>query len=157
MGSGKSTIGKELATQLNFTFIETDSCIEQQENKTISEMFATNGEKYFREKEKEFLLHLQLVDECVIATGGGMPCFGNNMELMNKLGTTIWLEVEENILVERLEKGKQHRPLLAGSENLRESIHELLESRKRFYQKAKYQVKNPDAKKILELILNSNS
>lgn len=152
MGSGKSTLGKELSTQLNYTFIETDSWIEEREGKTISEIFSEKGEGYFRKKEKEFMLQAQLLDECIIATGGGMPCFGNHMEVMNKLGTTIWLDVDENILVERLEKEKQHRPLLATSENLRKNIHELLESRKVFYDRAKHQLKNPDSKKILKLI-----
>lgn len=157
MGSGKSTLGKELANRLDFTFIETDSWIEQQENKTISEIFSENGEEYFRKKEKEFLLHAQLLDECVVATGGGMPCFDNNLELMNQLGTTIWLDVEENVLLERLENEKSARPLIATSENLQEKIHELLESRKKFYAQAKHQIKNPTVEMIFEIITVSKS
>lgn len=152
MGSGKSTLGRELAAQLNYTFVETDSWIETSEQKSISKIFSENGEDHFRRKEKEFLLHAQLLDECIIATGGGMPCFNNNIELMNQMGTTIWLNVEENILVERLQKEKQSRPLLVGDENLCDRVHTLLEGRKLFYQKAKYQIQNPTVESILQLL-----
>ncbi len=152
MGSGKSTLGKELAQQLRRSFIETDDWIERSEEKKISEIFSEKGETHFREKESLFLHQLQLVDECIIATGGGMPCYKNNMELMNQLGMTIWLDVEENMLVERLKKEKNVRPLLANVENVEQKIHELLKMRSPSYSKAKHIIKNPTANNLLELI-----
>jgi shikimate kinase len=153
MGSGKSTLGKELAAKLQYTFIETDLWIEQQENKTITEIFSEQGENGFREKEKEFLGHLQLVEYCVIATGGGMPCFEDNIEQMNRLGTTIWLDVEEPALLSRLEKETKDRPLLSSADTtLSEKVDALLAIRKPFYTKAQYKVKQPTAEKIFLLL-----
>lgn len=152
MGSGKSTLGREVAESLKFTFMETDSIIEQREQRPIQEIFKSNGEEYFRQKETEVLNHLQLVDHCVIATGGGMPCCHHNMNILNQLGITIWLDVDENILVERLKNETSDRPKLMDSMHLEKTIHDLLASRTEFYRQAKFNVRNPDINALKKLI-----
>src|SRR5215216_4123806 len=149
MGSGKSTLGRLLAKQLHFTFIETDVLIEESEKLTINEIFKTKGEEYFRNKETEILHHLKLVDNCVIATGGGMPCFNNNMELINKSGTSVWLDVSEKELEKRLHNNsffgndRSKRPKLAEFGSLQQAIATLLEERKAFYAMANIRLADP--------------
>lgn len=157
MGSGKSTLGKELASQLNYTFIESDAWIEAEENRTIAEIFEQSGEPYFRQLEKNFLSYTQILEDCIIATGGGMPCYDNNMGVMKKLGTTIFLEVESDILVERLKKEIEHRPLLSKSKDLRLSIDELLQIRNPFYKMADITVTNPTIDALRSEIVNLKS
>lgn len=152
MGSGKSTLGKELASKLNYTFIESDAWIEAEENRTIAEIFEQSGEPYFRQLEKNFLSYTPILEDCIIATGGGMPCYENNMEVMKKLGTTIWLDVELDILVERLEKEKVMRPLLANEPDLRKKVEELLDRRIHFYSQAKHHIKDPTTEKLMQKI-----
>jgi len=151
MGSGKSTLGKELAEQLGYSFFETDGWIEEKEGLSVTEIFSSKGEAYFRDQESKLLSQLQLTSDIVIATGGGMPCVGNNMDLMNQLGTTIWLDVEEKILVGRLEKEKSTRPLLSNAADLSTTIRDLLEIRKPFYQKAKFTIQNADINSLVKL------
>lgn len=152
MGSGKSTLGRQLAEKLNYTFLETDQLVEQNVGLKITEIFEKFGEDYFRKKEHDILIQLQLVHNCIIATGGGMPCYFNNMELLNELGTTIWLEVDELTLVDRLKNETSERPLLQQSQNLHQRIHELLDQRKKFYDGSKYVINNPTVEKILEVL-----
>ena len=83
MGSGKSTVGKLLAEQMSLDFIDFDSFIEQEQGKTITEMFDSGGEDKFRELEHEYLKKLLLKKNVVISLGGGTPCFHNNIELIN--------------------------------------------------------------------------
>jgi shikimate kinase len=154
MGSGKSFLGRQLACQLNYTFIETDEWIEHAEGKSISKIFEEEGEPYFRKKETEFLLGLKMVNFCVIATGGGMPCYADNMNLMNTLGTTIWLEVDENILLERLKAEKEHRPMLVKAYDLQKRIRDLLETRKPYYQRANKIIQNPNIDHLLAFTKN---
>jgi shikimate kinase len=154
MGSGKSTLGKELAYKLNYTFIESDAWIEAEENRTIADIFGQSGEPYFRQLERSFISYTQILEDCVIATGGGMPCYENNMEIMKKLGTTIFLEVEPDILVERLKKEIEHRPLLSSSDDLRVSVDELLQIRKPFYKMAHITVTNPTIDELRSQIVN---
>ena len=91
MGSGKTSVGKILAKHLKFSFIDTDLEIENQENKTINQIFKFSGESYFRMLEKNFLKNLNK-NNFVISTGGGFPIFNDNMSQLLNLGTTIFLE-----------------------------------------------------------------
>lgn len=152
MGSGKSTLGKELAQSLRYTFIETDKLIEEQEQMSISDIFKTKGEEYFRLIEQQLINHLQLVDHCVIATGGGIPCHHNNIKILNQLGITIWLDVDESILIQRLRYETGDRPKLMDSGPLEKTIHDLLVSRTEFYRQAKFKIKNPDIDALKGLI-----
>src|SRR6056297_2287589 len=102
MGSGKSIIGQSLAHKLNMNHIDTDDYIEQNEGASITSIFEIKGESYFRKKERELLKSLENCTNTVISTGGGMPCFYNNMGLINDLGQSFYLKVGINTLANRL-------------------------------------------------------
>jgi len=152
MGSGKTTLGKLLAGELKYTFIDSDQYIESCEKKSIPEIFKDKGELYFRKKEKEFLLHAKLLDKCVISTGAGLPGIGDNMQQLNDLGTTIWLDVDEHVLVERLKKESESRPKLIGFDSVEEAVKTLLGNRREFYERAKLQMKNPMPENFVQIV-----
>jgi shikimate kinase len=139
MGSGKTTIGKLLAHKMGYSFVDMDAHIEEKYFKTISQMFAEKGEDEFRQLEQKSLHEVAEFENVIIATGGGAPCFFDNMEFMNERGLTIYLKLTANELAERLELiGTSKRPLLAGknSVELREFIAEGLAKREPYYEKA---------------------
>ena len=139
MGAGKSTVGKELAYRMNLTYIDTDHFIENRYRKKVNEIFATEGEERFREIEHRVLLEISEFEDVIISTGGGLPCFNDNMTLMNQKGITIYLEVPEDELAVRLEASKNIRPVLKkryGNE-LKAFIKENLSVRRPFYEQAK--------------------
>ncbi len=109
-GSGKTTIGKKLSQELGWEFIDTDILIEEREQKSINTIFLESGESTFRDIEKEVLRSLPK-KACVISTGGGMPCFFDNMKYMNSSGVTIYLKASLDMLYERV-KSDENRPLL---------------------------------------------
>jgi len=139
MGSGKSFSGKRLAEKMNMDFIDLDKYIEDQEGKTIREIFATEGEDYFRKTEQRCLIEMKNFENTIIAVGGGTPCFFQNMDWMNENGKTIFLETPVKILANRLEKAMENRPLLHGfsKKELRIFIEKKLEERNPFYRKSK--------------------
>ena len=114
MGSGKTTLGSQLAKSLNFNFIDTDQFIEQKNGATVSQLFAENGEEFFRTEEKALIEGLYGKSNLVVATGGGLPCYGNSMQLMNRLGITVYLKTSEKTLFDRLIVEMEDRPLLEG-------------------------------------------
>src|SRR5688572_1061429 len=99
-GSGKSTIGKQLSNLLNLPLVDTDDLIIQKEKSTIEEIFKYHGENYFRELEKKTLHELIASDKLIISTGGGLPCFFDNMEVINKNGISIYLNVSPESITE---------------------------------------------------------
>lgn len=116
MGSGKSTIGKQLAKSINYSFIDLDQAIENDEQQPISEIFSKKGEIYFRKKERKTLEEvLANNSDIVLATGGGTPCFGDNIEFIKSLKDilTIYLKVSNEELTERLFNERLNRPLIA--------------------------------------------
>ena len=130
MGSGKSSLGKKLAKSLDKKFIDTDKEIEKNENKTINEIFENNGEKYFREKEKEFLINIPNNLNMVIATGGGIVTDQENREKL-KENRVIFL----NASVERQSKRTSRsdkRPLLKNVNRLKK-LRELYDQRLELY------------------------
>lgn len=151
MGSGKTTLGRLLAEKINYTFIDSDQYISTLENKTIPKIFEEKGEPYFRKKEHEFIFHAQLLHKCVISTGAGLPCFENNMSFLQQIGTTIWLNPSENILVDRLKKDAMVRPKLQEYNSIEEAVNLLISERKKFYQEAQYCLSNPDINNLLEV------
>lgn len=152
MGSGKSHEGALLAQKLSIPFIDLDNWIEEQEGKTISELFKTEGENYFRSVEANALqqaarnLLAQSETEvggnlfsAVIATGGGTPCFHGNMDWMNEHGITVWFNLPIQVLANRLSQEKSKRPLIAGltNEEMYQLIATKIEERNPYYSKAK--------------------
>jgi len=146
MGSGKSTMGRTLASELNLTFIDLDSFLEEKYFRTIPQIFAEEGEERFRKKERNVLEEVCSFDNVIVATGGGAPCFFDNMDLMNESGFCVFLDVEISSLVNRLIHAKTERPLIKGKsqEELREFIEGLLAKRRPFYEKARYILKGSE-------------
>ena len=139
MGSGKTTVGKPLAKALGFRFVDMDHHITDTRHKTVAEIFEELGENGFRKLEQQTLQELSTQDNIVIATGGGAPCFFDNMEAMNRAGATIYLQVSPEGLATRLKHGRDKRPLLRGK-NDRELllyIKEKLVEREPFYKQAR--------------------
>ena len=112
MGCGKSTIGRTLAKQLGVRFLDMDTLLEQRCGKSVAEIFTETGETGFRQSEREVLAELTSEREAIVATGGGAPCFFDNMETMNRAGLTVYFKMSPEKLAGRLEHGKAKRPLL---------------------------------------------
>lgn len=139
MASGKSAIGRLLASKINFKHIDLDNFIEKKEQLSISKIFKKKGEIYFRKKEMEYLKELlEKTENCCISTGGGTPCYGNNMEIIKKYATSIYLKTSIKEIYTRLKSAKNKRPLVAHLSNdaLLEFIGKHLFERTPFYQKA---------------------
>ena len=139
MGAGKTTLGKALARELHVPFIDLDWYIEERFHKAVGELFTERGESGFRKLEKSMLHEVGEFEDVVISTGGGAPCFFDNMEYMNRVGT-VFLDVDPKVLFRRLRVAKQQRPILQGKEDdeLFDFIIQALEKRSSFYRQAKY-------------------
>jgi shikimate kinase len=135
MGCGKTTTGKKLAKKLGYNFIDLDQEIEKQEQVSIDEIFESKGESYFRNLEHQKLLTFLQSKNLVISCGGGTPCFNNNMDLMNKSGYTIYIQMNAEALFIRLKQAKTPRPLLKNlnEEDLKTYINHKLKEREQFY------------------------
>ncbi|MDD4972346.1 MAG: shikimate kinase [Paludibacter sp.] len=143
MGSGKTTVGRLLAARLGYGFIDMDSHIEEKQFKSVPQIFAELGEEKFRLLEQQSLHEVAEFDHVVISTGGGAPCFFDNMGYMNKRGMTVYLKLSPEELAERLESSHANkRPLLADrkGEELKQFITEGLAKREPFYAQAAYSV-----------------
>jgi len=156
MGVGKTSLGKKLAKELGWQFVDTDKWIENKIGITISEIFNEKGEDFFREQEKYCLSELKSLENCVISVGGGLPCFGENMNKLNSFGTTIYLQLESKEIMKRLNQSKKSRPLLLGLEDkeLEVYITNKLQERAQFYTLANHTVR-PDRyflEKCIQLI-----
>ena len=143
MGSGKSSTGKLLAFQLDYNFIDLDKFIEKEYKMTIPEIFSSKGEKEFRAMEHNCLKKVVEKENTVVACGGGTPCYYGNMELMNNNGTTVYLKMSVDTLVNRLLHAKDKRPLILNKteKELKEFVNRQLEKREDIYHKAQYIVK----------------
>ncbi|MDO5539280.1 MAG: shikimate kinase [Eubacteriales bacterium] len=132
MGAGKSTIGRKLARDGRFVFVDTDDKIEEEQQEKISHIFETKGEAYFRDLETQALKDLLSCKmRMVIAVGGGLPMREENRRLLKELGTVIYLKAEIDTLVSRL-TGDTSRPKLRGG-SLREKIETLMQQREAIY------------------------
>lgn len=155
MGCGKSTKAKQLANLLACPVIDIDTVIVEQQGMSIADYFAANGEAAFRELENEVLKSLDYPETCVVATGGGLPCFLDNMQWMNEHGITVYLEMTPPQLVSRLHN-REKRPLIKGmdDEQLLAFIVGKLEERNPFYHQSKFSINafDLDAKVLLEQI-----
>ncbi len=139
MGCGKSTIGRKLSDLLGISFVDLDKYIEERYFKSVPAIFAGEGEKGFREKERISLHEVSQFENVVVGTGGGAPCFFDNMEVMNRNGITIYIAPDTEVLATRLIKSKTERPLIEGKshEELILFINDALLKRAPFYEKAK--------------------
>ena len=137
MGCGKSTKAKQLANRLACPVIDLDAVIVAEQGQTIAEYFAAHGEAAFRQLESETLKNYPYPETCVVATGGGLPCFFDNMDWMNANGKTVYLQMEPAQLVSRLHN-RQKRPLIKDmdDEQLLVFIQNKLAERDLFYTQA---------------------
>lgn len=139
MGSGKSYQGRLLAEKRGVRFIDLDAYIAEQEQKTISELFAESGENAFRILESRYLRQVcENDDNFVLSTGGGTPCYNGNMEYMNRRGHTIFLDIPVETLIQRLIKNKHQRPLISRMTDMEigEYVPKHLNERLVFYRQA---------------------
>jgi len=156
MGCGKSTLGHLLASTLELEFIDLDTFLEEKYFRTIPQIFAEEGEAGFRRKEKNVLHEVSAFDDIIVATGGGAPCFFDNMEVMNNSGFCIFLDVDTASLVNRLIHAKTERPIIKGKspDELYHFIEEMMLKRRPFYEKARYIIKGNEIKpeQVLKLL-----
>lgn len=140
MGAGKTTLGKAFARELGLSFIDLDWYLEERFHQTISQLFAERGEDGFRRLEQKMLHEVGDFENVVISTGGGTPCFFDNMDYMNAQGQTVFLDVDEETLFRRLRVATAQRPILRGKSDaeLRAFISEALARRMPYYEKARY-------------------
>lgn len=134
MGSGKSSVGRLIASTLNERFVDTDHMIVQKNGAEIAEIFRTRGEAFFRDQERLALELLQQSDRLVIATGGGIVTREENIPLLRELGFVVWLTAREEIIFDRVSRNSK-RPLLQTT-NPRETISDLLAQRNPLYEAA---------------------
>jgi shikimate kinase len=155
MGCGKSTKAKQLANLLECPVIDIDAVIVEEQGMSVADYFTANGEAAFRQLENEILKSFDYPDTCVVATGGGLPCYFDNMEWMNQSGITVYLEMTPPQLVSRLHN-RDKRPLLRGmdDEQLLTFIIRKLEERNVFYHQAQLVINAFDLnpKELLEEI-----
>ncbi len=157
-GSGKTTLGKKVALSLNIPFLDLDHEIEKLERKSVREIFAQEGENAFRKKESNCLKGLAHSEtDFILATGGGSPCFFDNMEVMNKSGQTIFLNVPLSEILTRLSKSDLAlRPLFSGlsADEIKAKLMSLYQERLPFYSKAKTHLtkENLKVEEILDII-----
>lgn len=147
-GSGKSTFGRQLAQELGFPFLDLDQQIEDKYSKKIPEIFSNYGEGKFREWETETLSELLNKDSSfILASGGGAPCFNDNMELINLKSVSVYLDVPLESISQRLQASKvQNRPMFQGLDQgeIILKLKSLLVSREYFYNQAKIKLSGED-------------
>lgn len=138
MGSGKTYWGRKLSDALHLPLTDLDAKIVSEERMTIADIFARKGEVYFRKLERDKLREAAREELFVLSCGGGAPCFFDNMEVMNERGLTIWLDTPVPVIVERLKRWRQERPLVSELDDsaLTGWVEQKLEERRPFYSQA---------------------
>lgn len=157
MGSGKSTVGKKLANKLSFQFHDLDDLIEAKLSMSIAAFFEKEGEDKFRLIEQKTLRETFQLDNVVISTGGGAPCFFSNISEINNHGLSCYLEADIGVLVNRLQGALEQRPLLKNfntETELRDYLQTMLSKRESYYKQAKTIVPAIDvtANKLIEAL-----
>lgn len=149
MGAGKSTVAKKLVEKTGRPLLEMDACIEENEGKTIREIFASDGEEHFRRLENEFLQRLDEKDAAVVSCGGGVCKQSKNVEVMKQNGVIVLLRATPDTILSRV-KSSTDRPLLNGHMN-RDYIAGLMEERRPSYEAAAEIVIDTDGKEPMEI------
>ncbi|SKB73005.1 shikimate kinase [Dyadobacter psychrophilus] len=154
MSSGKSTLGKKLARLLNYRFVDLDKLIEKDQQSDIPTLFAQKGEHYFREVESRLLKEQGSQQGIVLASGGGTPCFHDNMDFIKKMGVSVFLDVPAANLAKRIRShGKDDRPILSGATSLEETLQSKIDDRLPFYTQADIVIKGEvEASQLLEIL-----
>jgi shikimate kinase len=134
MGAGKTSVGRAVAEQLGFEFVDTDALIESRTGKTITQIFASDGEAHFRSLEHSVVEQLATRDKVIISTGGGLPTNQSNLDSLKTHALVVCLWASAERIWERV-KHQSHRPLLQ-TPNPQERIQELLQTRAPFYRQA---------------------
>ena len=156
--SGKTVVGKALAEHLQIPFFDTDEIIANLENATISEIFSQKGEEYFRKLELELVENWKLTN-VVVATGGGLPCHHDAIDVLNTKGITVWIQANLSLITERLHNDGHKRPMFAEKSKVKISkvVNTIAKERKMYYEKSKIKVRIQDeqaetVRKILKAI-----
>ena len=154
MGSGKSTLGSKLAGRMGYRFVDMDHLIEETAGMTIPGIFREHGEKVFRKWEHDVLLELCRQEKIVVSTGGGAPCHGEMIDIMNRHGATVYIRLAPAILRDRLLRSRTERPLIRGKSGreLDEFIEGLLKEREIYYNRATRVIdgRDPDLDSLVE-------
>ncbi len=146
MGCGKTTWSKKLAAHLGYEFMDLDHLLQDKAGMTVAQYFAEHGEDGFRKLESSLLKETDYPENIVVSTGGGLPCFFDNLQWMNANGKTLYIKLDPKTLAGRLENGKTERPLLRGKhgDELVAFIGEKLAEREGYYLQAKHIVSGID-------------
>ena len=154
MSSGKSTLGKKLARLLGYKFVDLDKLIEKDQQSDIPGLFSQKGEPYFREVESRILKEQASQQGIVLASGGGTPCFHDNMAFIKGMGISVFLDVPASSLAKRIRShGKDDRPILSGATSLEETLQNKIDERLPFYSQADIVIKGEiEANHLLEML-----
>lgn len=157
MGSGKTTVGKLLAEQLGIAFVDSDQWIEEDQGVNVADLFDDRGEQAFRQLERDAIEAItSAYIEVVVATGGGLPCYRDNMARLNELGTTVYLLASIATIIRRI-RGTTDRPLLAGrsDKEARHFVRQHLRGRRQYYRQACHIVRSLGSpKEVIRRITN---
>jgi shikimate kinase len=141
MTAGKTTLGRQVAALLDWPFVDLDQRLEEREGRTIAEIFTADGEEAFRLIERQTLESLtESAADMVVACGGGLPCFFDNMDRLNQLGQTVYLRLEVEDLLQRIRHERTDRPLVRDltTVELETFVRDLLQQREPYYLKAQF-------------------
>ncbi len=143
MGTGKSAVGRRLAKDISFRFVDTDRLIEEKSGKKIPDIFSEEGEGKFREREAEVVRDVMRAGELVVSTGGGAVLNKESLDLLCAHGVVVWLTARPGVVLNRVQRRFEQRPLLQGSDPL-STIEHLMKEREPYYKRAAFSVDTSD-------------
>ncbi|MFZ4400256.1 MAG: shikimate kinase [Bacteroidales bacterium] len=159
MSCGKSTIGKQLARRMNMESFDIDEAFESKYKMTINNFFELFGENKFRELEHGILMESLKQDNVIISTGGGTPCFYNNMQIINNNGISVYLKLHPKSIIDRLLNTKRQRPLLKNftPEELSSFVYTQLSKRESYYSQSRFifPIENKKPNEVYSLLKQS--